>query len=157
MEGFSAVVWFIAGVVFFLMEMAVPGFIIFFFGIGAWAVAIATLLGLENMTFQLSIFVVVSLLSLILFRKKSKNIFRGKEKTFEPKDDRKLDEYIQDIRGKKATVTIDIIPGELKGKVEFRGTSWKAEAEEVIKAGTVVEIIGSDNITLKVKPVINNN
>lgn len=157
MEGFSAVVWFIAGVIFFLAEMAIPGFIIFFFGIGAWVVGIAALFGLDNMTIQLTIFIVVSILSLILFRNKSKSIFRGREKTFEFKDDKKLDEYIEDVRGKKAKVTTDIIPGEINGRVEFRGTLWKAESDVEIKAGTVVEIVSRDNITLKVKPLINNN
>jgi inner membrane protein len=150
-QGFSALVWFIIGVVFFLAEMIVPGFIIFFFGIGAWVVAIAALFGLDNLTIQLIVFVVVSVLSLIFLREKSKSIFRGKEKAFQSKDDDKLDEFIEDIRGKKATVISDITPGEINGKVEFRGTQWKAEAEEVIKAGVVVEIIGRDNITLKVK------
>lgn len=152
-EGFSVLVWFIIGVVFFFAEMVVPGFIIFFFGIGAWVVAIATLFGLDNLTIQLLLFIVVSVLSLILFRKKSKSIFRGKEKAFQSKDDDKLDEFIEDMHGKKATVVSDIIPGEISGKVEFRGTQWKAEAEEVIKAGAVVEIISRDNITLKVKAV----
>lgn len=152
-QGFSALVWFIVGVVFFLGEMIVPGFIIFFFGIGAWVVAIAAIFGLDNLTLQLIVFVAVSILSLIFFRKKGKNIFRGKEKAFQSKDDEKLDEFIEDIRGKKTTVISDIIPGEISGKVEFRGTQWKAEAEEIIKAGTVVEIISRDNITLKVKVV----
>lgn len=157
MEGFDAVVWFVAGVVFFLAEMAIPGFIIFFFGLGAWVVGVATLLGLENLTIQLIIFIVVSVLSLILFRNKSKTIFRGREKTFEPKDDKMLNDFIEDIRGKKATVTVDIIPGEISGKVEFRGTSWKADSDVEIKSGTVVEIVNKDNITLKVKPVHNQN
>ncbi|MCX6164680.1 MAG: NfeD family protein [Ignavibacteriae bacterium] len=156
-EGFSALVWFIVGVVFFLAEMIVPGFIIFFFGIGAWVAAIAALFGLDNLTIQLLIFVVVSVLSLILFRKKGKSIFKGKEKAFQSKDDDKLDEFIEDIQGKKATVISDIIPGEISGKVEFRGTQWKADADEIIKTGTVVEIIKRDNITLKVKTVKNDN
>ena len=157
MDGFDAVIWFVAGVVFFLAEMAIPGFIIFFFGIGAWVVGIATLLGLHNLTIQLIIFIVVSVLSLILFRNKSKTIFRGREKTFESKDDKMLNDFIEDIRGKKAMVTVDIVPGEISGKVEFRGTSWKADSDVEIKAGTVVEIIDKENITLKVKPVHNQN
>lgn len=153
MEGFSALVWFIAGVVFFLAELAIPGFIIFFFGIGAWVTAIAAFFGLTDLTMQMLIFVVVSLLSLIIFRRKGKNIFKGKEKTFQSKDDDKLGEFIEDVIGKKAKVISDIIPGEISGKVEFRGTQWKAESEEEIKAGVVVEITGRDNLTLKVKAV----
>lgn len=156
-EGFSALVWFIAGVVFFLLEFAIPGFIIFFFGVGAWVVAIAAVFGLDNLTIQLLIFVVVSILSLVIFRRKGKSIFRGKEKTFNSIDDDKLDEYIEDMLGKKAKVISDIIPGDISGKVEFRGTQWKADADEEIKAGAIVEITGRDNITLKVKEVKNGN
>jgi membrane protein implicated in regulation of membrane protease activity len=68
-----------------------------------------------------------------------------------------LNDFIEDIRGKKATVTVDIVPGEISGKVEFRGTSWKADSDVEIKSGTVVEIIDKENITLKVKPVHNQN
>ncbi len=153
MEGFSALVWFIAGVVFFLAELAIPGFIIFFFGIGAWITAIAAFFGLTDLTMQMLIFVAVSLLSLIIFRRKGKNIFKGKEKTFDSKDDSKLEEFIEDVIGKKAKVISDIIPGEITGKVEFRGTQWKAESGEEIKAGAVVEITGRNNLTLKVKSV----
>jgi membrane protein implicated in regulation of membrane protease activity len=35
--------------------------------------------------------------------------------------------------------------------VEFHGTDWAAEADEEIPEGTMVEIIGKENITLKVK------
>lgn len=156
-EGFSALIWFIAGVVFFLLELAIPGFVIFFFGIGAWVVGIAALFGLENLTIQLIIFLAVSILSLIFFRKKVHGIFKGKAKTFDSKDDDKLGEFIEDVIGKKAKVIVDIIPGDINGKVEFRGTQWEAEADEEIKAGAVVEIIGRDSITLKVKAVKNVN
>ncbi len=152
-NGYSALIWFIAGVIFFLAELAIPGFIIFFFGVGAWVVAILALFGLDNLTIQLIIFVVVSVLSLIIFRKKGKSIFRGKEKTFESQDDGKLEEFIEDFVGKKAKVISDIIPGDINGKVEFRGTQWKAESDEEIKTGAIVEIIARDNITLKVKIV----
>jgi inner membrane protein len=150
-EGFSALVWFIAGVAFFLLELVVPGFVIFFFGIGAWVVGIAALFGLDNLTLQLIIFLVVSILSLVLLRKKVHGIFKGKENKFDSKDDNKLEEFIEDVIGKKATVINDIIPGGINGRVEFRGTQWKAEADEEIKAGSIVEITCRDNITLKVK------
>jgi len=35
--------------------------------------------------------------------------------------------------------------------VEFHGTNWLAEADEEIAVETVVEIVGKENITLKVK------
>jgi len=43
-----------------------------------------------------------------------------------------------------------IVP-KLGGKVEFHGTDWEARSDEEITEGTVVEIVGKDNITLRVK------
>jgi membrane protein implicated in regulation of membrane protease activity len=36
--------WFILGLVFFLAELIIPGFFIFFFGLGAWMAAVACLI-----------------------------------------------------------------------------------------------------------------
>ena len=36
-------VWFIAGLGLFLLELVLPGFVIFFFGIGAWVTALICL------------------------------------------------------------------------------------------------------------------
>jgi membrane protein implicated in regulation of membrane protease activity len=60
------------------------------------------------------------------------------------------DDNSTDFVGKKATVirSIDPVAG---GKVEFNGTSWSAEADQAIPEGTIVEIIGKDNLTLKVQ------
>jgi membrane protein implicated in regulation of membrane protease activity len=33
--------WFLAGLVFFALELLLPGLIVFFFGIGAWCAALA--------------------------------------------------------------------------------------------------------------------
>ena len=61
-----------------------------------------------------------------------------------------VDELLQEFVGKKAVVTREINP-QNGGKVEFHGTNWNAEADEKIDKGTSVEIIGKNNITLKVK------
>lgn len=37
------------------------------------------------------------------------------------------------------------------GKVEFHGSHWEAQADQEIAEGTIVEIVGKDNITFKVK------
>ena len=74
-----------------------------------------------------------------------KNIFVGR---VSPKESQ--DELLQEFVGKKAIVTQEISP-DSEGKVEFHGTNWNAEANEVITEGTSVKIIGKNNITLKVK------
>lgn len=142
-------VWFIAGIFFFLAELAIPGFVIFFFGVGAWITGIVTLFGVNDINIQLAVFLGSSLLTLILFRKEGRKIFEGKMKKMDNADD----EILESFKGQKAKVVKEIIPGDIPGKVEFRGTLWNAVSEEKIEKDEVVEILERDNITLKVKRV----
>ena len=41
---------------------------------------------------------------------------------------------------------------EYNGKVEFKGTSWKAESASEINEGQTVIVLKKENFTLKVKP-----
>src|SRR5688500_20289931 len=70
MENFfnSAVIWFIIGFAFFLLEFVIPGLILFFFAVGAWIVAILSLFMDLSINSQLIIFLGSSLLTILLFR-----------------------------------------------------------------------------------------
>ena len=57
-------IWFIAGLVMLLLEFAMPGLIIFFFGAGAILVAVICLFFDISVNAQLGIFLVSSLLLL---------------------------------------------------------------------------------------------
>jgi membrane protein implicated in regulation of membrane protease activity len=139
-------IWFIIGLALLLLEFALPGLIVFFFGLGAWIVALICLLTDISLNTQLLVFIVSSILSLLCLRKWLKGIFMG---YIVSKQD--ITENIEEFIGKRAVVKEKITP-QVPGKVEFHGTNWEAEADEEIAAGTPVKIIGKDNITLKVKP-----
>jgi inner membrane protein len=141
--------WFILGVAFFIIEMAVPGFVLMFFGIGAWITAILTWIGiLPSIPLQIGVFIVSSVVTLFLFRTKLSNYFKGRiSGKAEPED------VLTSVKGQKAVVKKEILPGEVIGKVEFNGTLWNAEADEQIAEGSVVEIIERKNLVLKVKPL----
>lgn len=140
-------IWFLVGLLLMLMEFVIPGFIIFFFGVGAWIVALICLFSDISLNFQLIIFLVSSVLLLVLLRKWMSNVFVGYKKHGRPSDD-----GASEFLGKKAVVTkhIDPVAG---GKIELHGTSWGAETEgsEPIEEGTVVEITGKQGLTLKVR------
>jgi membrane protein implicated in regulation of membrane protease activity len=138
-------IWFIAGLIMFLSEFAMPGLIIFFFGVGAWLVALICLFTDISINIQLTLFLIASILLLVSLRKWLKNIFVGRTG-----QKQSADELLQEFVGKKAVVTREINP-QAGGKVEFHGTNWNAEADEIINRGTSVEIIEKNNITLKVK------
>jgi len=139
-------IWFLVGLVLMLMEFVVPGFIIFFFGVGAWVVALICLLANISLNVQLVIFLVSSVLLLVFLRRWMRTTFVGYKKYGQPSDD-----DMSEFTGKKAVVTrqIDPVTG---GKIEFHGTSWSAETDgdKPITEGAVVEITGKRGLTLKV-------
>lgn len=142
----AELLWFVFGFALLMAELAIPAFIVVFFGIGAWLTSLTTLLGFTQGTAsQLIVFVAVSLVTLVLFRKKAKGLGRG-HVSVKSHEAHGTDSFI----GSSATVTEDIEPN-VRGKVELFGTSWQATANTVIKKGTVVEIITRENLTLKVK------
>lgn len=138
-------IWLLAGILLIMAEFAIPGLIVIFFGIGACVVAGICFFTEISVNTQLLIFIAVSVISLLALRKYIKGVFvghvTGKQDTSE-----NLSEYIGQKVVVKKTISID-----LGGKVEFHGTSWQAESETEIAEGTVVEIVGKDNLTLKVK------
>ena len=142
------IVWLVLGLAMLFLEFMLPGLIVLFFGIGACVVALVCLLSdyvSGSINIQLGIFIVSSLLSLLCLRKWLKGIFMGHVKA---KQD--ISQELSEFTGERAVVTEKITPIQ-SGKVEFHGTHWLAEAEAEIEVGTVVEIVGKENITLKVK------
>ena len=140
-------IWFLVGIVLLVLEFELPGLIVFFFGVGAIIVAILCLIFKLSIDMQLIIFIVASLACLIVLRKWLKGIFYGHVKA---KQDIKKE--MNDFVGERAVVKEKITAG-LGGKVKLHGTNWEAEADEEIEAGEIVEIIGKENITLKVKKI----
>ena len=140
-------IWFLVGLILLIMEFALPGLIIGFFGVGAWIVAAICLVTNISINTQLIIFIITSILSLVILRKWAKGIFMGHSE-----GEQDLSEDLKDFIGERAVV-IENISVKSGGKVELHGTNWIAVADQEIQKGTVVEIVNKDNITLKVKPV----
>jgi membrane protein implicated in regulation of membrane protease activity len=139
------VVWFLVGLLLLVLELSLPGLIVGFFGIGAWVVAIVCLMTDIGINAQLIIFIVASVLSLLLLRKWVKGVFLGHAGA---KQD--LTHDLEEFVGQRAVVTEKIVP-KAGGKVEFHGSHWEAQADQEIAEGAIVEIVGKDNITFKVK------
>lgn len=139
--------WFLIGLILFLLELVVPGFVIFFFGVGAWVVALVCLIisPVKDMpNLQIIIFAVTSVLSLIALRKIiQKKFFYSKGNKSEAVED--------EFTGKEGVAISDFGKAQ-KGKVEFKGTRWNSESEFDIKEGQPVIIIKNENLILKVKP-----
>jgi len=144
MENFMnlSLLWFVVGFMLFLLEFMIPGFILFFFGIAAWIVAILTFFIDISLNAQLIIFLGSALLTVALFRKYMKEKMGMSSKTPQLLED----EFV----GKIAFAETQISPGE-NGKVEFKGASWDASSTDMIEAGQKVTIIDTKSILLIVK------
>lgn len=140
----APILWFFAGIVMLILEFALPGLIIFFFGVGACVVGILCLIFDLSLNAQLIIFMLTSIISLVSLRKWLKRVFQGKTNKGSGRD-------VDDFAGEKAVVVKTITPKQA-GAVEFHGTEWQAVADQTIKKGTPVTIVSKQSITLKVTP-----
>lgn len=137
----AAVMWFIAGFVFFVLEFVIPGLILFFFAVGAWIVAILSMFVELPINAQLLIFLGASLLTILFFRKYVKKIIWTRKHSSEIED-----EFV----GKTGIAQTDIGPGR-DGKIDFKGTIWDARSADSIEKGENAVIVGNDSILLIVK------
>jgi membrane protein implicated in regulation of membrane protease activity len=150
---FSAhVLWFLVATAFLLAELAMPGFVLLFFALGALAAALCAYLGLGTGG-QIAVFLLASLAGIVLLRRMFLRVFRGRTlaaagaggaehpaagsaragENFAGDEDPGV--------GKLALVTRAMAPG-VPGEIKFRGSFWRAEAQEQIGEGENVVITG---------------
>ena len=139
-----AVIWFLVGTALLLLELAIPGLIVVFFGVGAWLTAACLLFFDLSLNSQLLIFLLTSLGSLFSLRQSIKKKYMD----FSVEG---VDEQANDFIGSKAISLTELGPDKL-GKVEFNGTEWEAISESNIKKDMSVKIIGMKSIKLIVEP-----
>jgi membrane protein implicated in regulation of membrane protease activity len=137
-----AMIWFVIGLICIIGEFMIPGVIVAFFGAGAWVVALLLLVVDMSPFWQILIFVVVSVASLLLLRKKLTARSEG------------VKDMTDEFYGKTAEVEETVKKGGY-GKVRFKGAVWKArtEAEHPLEPGRLVRIVGNESITLIVEPI----
>lgn len=142
-------VWFLAGIGVMLAELAVPGFVIVFFGLGCWGAAVAAVFAPAAYSAQVVVFLIVSVASLMTLRKVAMRVFVGSSEGAGTED-------LGNVPvGARVTLEHDLEAGRV-GRVRFRGTMWDAVSEERIPAGSDAEITGVDTANrscLKIKAV----
>jgi membrane protein implicated in regulation of membrane protease activity len=141
--------WALTGVVCIGLEMLLPGFVIFFFGIGGLLTAALCFIPFvsDMVWLQLIVFVASSVLSLVFLRRRFKRIFAGT--VFDPKKG----DVEEDGIGEIADV-IENVGSVNEGRIRFRGTSWKSFSRDgEFSAGSKVRIISRENMTYIVGPV----
>ena len=94
------IIWCFVGIVLLIAEFMLPGFVIFFFGIGAFIVSILCLIFNIPLNTQLIIFILASIISLFVLRRWFRSIFKGMTSN-KPKMPKNIDSYV----GETAVVT----------------------------------------------------
>ncbi len=137
--------WLYAGAALMFLELIVPGFVIFFFGLSAATVGFICLAMGDafSATWQLIAFSAFSIAYLVGLRRWLKVLFKGYTETSHT-------DLGSPYVGRVGKVTVDITP-PLAGRVEIGDAEWSAVATETILAGDSVKVIAQDNLTLTVK------
>ena len=134
--------WLIAAGLFFIIEIATVGFLIFWLGIGALFAMVASFFT-DNLLIQTTVFVISSSV-LIPLTKPIVNKYFDDGKT--------IVTNAYSLIGKVGIVTTEINTLNSTGQVKVNGEIWSAKADEDIKQGTEVEILKIDGVKLIVKP-----
>lgn len=145
-----ALYWLIIGVMLFFLELALPGFILFFFGLAAIITAAVAWLTPIAIAWQLGLFIVSSVVSLMTLRDViQRNFFKPKEvvEGEEPDED-----VVLAAPGERAVVGVTILP-PAEGRINYSGTSWRATADEKIEEGEIVAVVRQDNLVIHVEKI----
>ena len=141
----AAWIWLYIGSFLMLAEIVSPGFVVFFFGLGAATVAVCKWaipsLGLAA---QLAIFSVASVFYLVVLRRYMKKLFMG----YAENSSGLASEFVGRV-GK----VIETIRPEVPGRIELGEVEWKASADERLDPGTEVKVVAQDNLTMRVERV----
>ncbi len=136
--------WLIIAIVLLILEIMTAGFGVICFAIGGAFSALVSGLG-GNLTWQIVVFAVVSLLTFIFLRPVVIRFLDKKSKDVKTNADA--------IIGRKGVVSERIDAEQHTGRVAVDGDDWKAVSEDgsVIEKGTTVEIVKLDSIIVTVK------
>ena len=137
--------WILLGFVLLAMELATPGgFFIAFFGVAALVVGLLSGLGvIETIWLQWLLFSVLSVVSVVLFRKPLLDWMKRREPVLPPVDS---------LVGESALLTEDLSPGGI-GKAELRGASWsvRSREEKALRQGQRCRVEQVEGLTLWVR------
>lgn len=139
-----ALIWIILGLFLILSELIATSIVAVFLGIGALATGGLLYLGLINsLAIQLWVFSGISLLSLVMARRRLKQLFVGGTIKKNQQSD-----FLQEAIGQRVKVVANFKQGT--GRVELNGVQWTAYSEEALNQGDTAWITHNEGIELYV-------
>ena len=136
--------WWVAAIVFVIIEVFAPGAVFLWLGVSAGVVG-ALMLVLPAMTWQtqMLVFAVLSVSAIVGWR-----VFQKAKPTAtdQPSLNRRGEQYV----GRTLTLDAPIVNGQ--GKIRVDDTTWKVEGDDM-PGGARVTVTGVDGVVLKVASV----
>ena len=136
---FSPIFWLIVGIILFILEIVVPGFIFLFFGIASIFTAVIAIF-IKNSIVQIFFFIGSSGVLLLFAPKLAKKVYKKK----------KINVGSERWIGKEAIVVKTIKPPSY-GFVKLEGEEWMAYADQEIKEGEIVIVESIEGTHLHIK------
>lgn len=134
-------IWIIIFLVLLFIELVTINLVSIWFAIGALASAISTCFT-DNITIQIIIFIVVSVIALIITKPIVKKL---RVRKIEPTN---LDRII----GKEGVVTKEISKNTY-GEVNVKGSIWTATSKKEIKKGASIKVLKIEGVKLLVEEI----
>jgi membrane protein implicated in regulation of membrane protease activity len=150
MESYLWIVWAILGAMLVIAEIFTTGFVLLWFGIGAFAAGLAGLLGVNSIIGQFLIFAVVSIALTAASRTIFVNYFSRE------KSGGDLKSGAESLPGKIGTVVSSSRGAMHEGAVKVFGSTWTAypaDGEEPLEAGDRVEVVRIQGASIYVKRI----
>lgn len=143
-----ALYWLIIGVMLFFLQLAVPGFVLCFFGFGALMTAFVAWLSPVNLVWQLVLFISTSLVPLLSL----KNLIQNKYFSSTSEEEGEEEDVPFAVSGEKGVVSLTITP-PAEGQIKYSGTFWRASADEKIEEGEIISIVCQKGLVMHVEKV----
>lgn len=141
----AAWIWLYVGAFLMFAEILSPGFVIFFFGLGAATVAgCKWLIPSLSLSAQVALFTVFSVVYLVVLRRFMKKLFMG--------DTAETQAIESEYVGRLGKVVQPIRPG-VPGRILLGDAEWSAEAAVELAIGTEVKIVAQKNLTFTVAQI----
>lgn len=148
MDQFAYILWIILGVTLIIAEIFTLGFVLFFFGIGAFAAALAGGLGF-GFGLQFLVFASVSITLTVM----SRTIFA---KYFSQDDENAVKMGMDSLPGQIGTVTLSSRGALQEGAVKVYGSIWTAfpiDDEMPLIEGEKVEVVRVQGSSIYVQKI----
>ena len=130
-------IWLIIAILFFILEMMGPGFLLFWFGVGALITTVVSIF-VDNVIIQIGVFAISSTLLLFCTKPFVKKVTQNKS----------VLTNAYSIIGKDGIVTKEINTLKGSGQIKINEEIWSAKSStnDIIPEGTTVTVLQIDGV-----------